>query len=145
MLPATASDIAVTILPATATLPAVAIEPATAVLATVAAEVTTPALATVAADPATAVLATVAADPATAELAVVDTEPTTAVLAVRSATSIRLPSESWEVITGSTSTTSSDRIRTFRWLYGVVDYEARRIPRFSNNSRSDSDSPPQMP
>ena len=70
MLPATASDIAVTMLPATAALPAVAIDPATAVLATVAAELTTPALATVAAEPATAELATVATDPATAVLAV---------------------------------------------------------------------------
>jgi hypothetical protein len=90
MLPATASDIAVTILPATAALPAVAIDPATAVLATVAAELTTPALATVAAEPATAVLATVAAEPATAELATVATDPATAVLAVASSVSTRL-------------------------------------------------------
>ena len=64
MLPATASDTAVTILPATAALPAVAIDPATAVLATVAA------------DPATAVLATVATDPTTAVLAAVASEST---------------------------------------------------------------------
>lgn len=66
-LPATASDIAVTILPATAALPAVAIDPAT------------PALATVATDPATALLATVAAEPTTAELDTVATDPATAV------------------------------------------------------------------
>jgi hypothetical protein len=65
MLPATASDIAVTILPATAALPAVAI------------------------DPATAVLATVDTDPATAELATVDTDPATAVLAAVAAKSSR--------------------------------------------------------
>jgi hypothetical protein len=62
MLPASASDIAVTILPATAALPAVAIDPATAVLATVAAEPATAVLATVATDPITAVLAAVASE-----------------------------------------------------------------------------------
>ncbi|MFF0815329.1 hypothetical protein ACFYVR_09280 [Rhodococcus sp. NPDC003318] len=92
MLPATPSDIAVTILPATAALPAVAIDPATAVLATVAAELATPALATVAAEPATAVLATVAAEPATAELATLATDPATAVLEVPVSQSAGLPS-----------------------------------------------------
>jgi hypothetical protein len=62
MLPATASENAVTRLPATATLPTVPIEPATAALATVAAEPATPAPATVATDPATAVLDAVAGD-----------------------------------------------------------------------------------
>ncbi len=76
MLPATASDIAVTMLPATAALPAVAIDPATAVLATVATDPATPALATVAADPATPVLATVATDRTTAVLAAVASEST---------------------------------------------------------------------
>ena len=90
MLPATASDIAVTMLPATAALPAVAMDPATAVLATVAAELITPALATVAADPATAVLATVDTDPATAVLATVDTDPATAVLAAVAVESTRV-------------------------------------------------------
>jgi len=89
MLPATASENAVTRLPATAMLPAVPIEPATAALATVAADPVIPALATVAAAPATAALATVAAEPATAELSTVATDPATALPAAVASDSTR--------------------------------------------------------